>query len=259
MMNSRSLVITLLFLFTGSASFSDRIVNPKAQLLKKYQHKTSFIENYERYPSPKDFAMKIYSIFGVKSGFYKNCLALNDENIKIYGGNDPMKLAPATQEPGSFFIEYYYNCLQSVGQDFFRYSPIESVSDWIESIVPTPHNLFELSVACSNQEFYIKNKVCKDYLRSLNNLIFSKKWKSLDSEWRVQILVNLMHKIIGPEKLLEWMGYIGEDNVFERELKTSEALARFIDETLIESPDDGIVKVLLKVIALLILGPSLKS
>lgn len=258
MMNSRSLTIMLMFVFTGCFSFADRIVNPNSQMFKKYQHKTSFTETYERYPSPKDFTMKIYSIFGIKSDFYENCLTVNDENIKIYGGNDPMKLAPATQEPGAFFMDYYYNCIQSVGLNFFR-SSNEPVYEWIESIVPTPYNLFENSNECSNQEYFAKNQICKEKLRAWNNIIIDKKWKSLNVKLRTQMLVNLIHKVVGPEKLLNWMGYIGEDNVFEKDIVTSEDLARFIDQVLLEKPEDGVANVLLKVIALLVLGPSLKS
>ncbi|HPI41153.1 MAG TPA: hypothetical protein PLJ21_10140, partial [Pseudobdellovibrionaceae bacterium] len=210
MMNSRSLTVMLMIIFTGCFSFADRIVNPNSQMLKKYQYKTSFTETYERYPSPKDFTMKIYSIFGIKSGIYENCLTINDENIKIYGGNDPMKLAPATQEPGAFFMDYYYNCIQNVGLSFFSYSSIESVFVWIESIVSSPYKLFENSNICSGEEYYLRNKLsCIESLRTSNNIIINKKWKSLDVKLRTQILVNLMHKVVGPEKLLNWMGYIG--------------------------------------------------
>ena len=110
---------TFLIILVASASLFSVAQQSRRTLPKQgLAHKTSFTENWERYPSP-DMILDIFKrAFPLKSYAniepIKNCISLTDSNRSTLGDNNVQIGEPLIKDPNLAFSHWYASCLERV-------------------------------------------------------------------------------------------------------------------------------------------------
>lgn len=204
-------------------------------------HNMAFEETVNRYPSPLAVLETMKSVAPFREKSEEPCLEIGVASAPVLGANEPAQMQPLETQPGALFFNYFEKCTTKIAAlGFADESNAEKNSEMI-----------------FGRDF--ANEVLRAAgIRSVKEMWNSKQFSSFAPEMQNRIIDQAINYLIGPEEVVRHFRYIGEKNVFARDLPTIAALRSLIIEKL-GAPNVTLLSFYSRTSVLLLVGPALKD
>lgn len=173
-------------------------------------HKSSFTENWSRYPSPDSILLRFQEMLPVDNMYYlpDDCARISDSNIATLGGSLPSTGKPVASSPGDGFFNWYARCLasyilQSPHSPVIYETKEEPNGDSTYVLIANPLEKIELFwgaavvQACgqkSNDAIVLDDKITRCT------------WRSLSPSDKLGFARYVILNVIGPDELVSELG-----------------------------------------------------